>query len=56
LRFDINKFRYYDLDSNNPNQHSNIYAQEKHEIKKPIAELKSFSESYHTLNNQNLPF
>jgi len=55
LRFDISKFRYYDIDYSNPNNHIKIYAGEQTETKKTIVELKNYSES---LNNQrdSLPF
>ena len=54
LRFDIGKFRYYDLDCSNPNQQIKKYANEQIEVKKTI-ELKSFSESMNE-HRENLPF
>ena len=54
LRFDLNKFRYYDLDCSNPNQQISIYANKQIEVKKTI-ELKSFSESMNE-HRENLPF
>jgi len=48
----IEKYQYYIKDYSN----KEIYADRKNHNQKSVNELKSFSESYHTLNNQNLPF